>query len=331
MDLRQLDSFVHVAELASFTRASAVLGIAQPALSRQVRQLEVELRQTLFDRTGRGVTLTDPGHRLLGHARGILQQVERARRDMEDQRGVLGGHLAVGLPPSVSRVLTAPLVATFRQRFPQATVTVVEGLSAHMLEWLQMGRIDCAVVYNVAPSSTFDLTPVLDEALYLVSARRDDQEPTGPPLPLMALAEFELVIPSRPHSIRMLLEQAMVAEGHRPRVGVEIESVPAILDLVQHHGLHAVLTLNAVHGHGVPQSFRVRPLVPARGAERLLTTQFIATSAQRPRGALVEQGCALLRAQMLKLWSVTDRSAAAPAGGAPGSPARRLTRTHGAG
>lgn len=304
MDLKQLDYFVHVAELASFTRASAVLGVAQPALSRQVRQLEVELRQALFARTGRGVTLTDAGRRLLGHARGILQQLERARRDMEEQRGVLGGHLAVGMPPSISRVLTAPLVAAFRQRFPQATVSVVEGLSAHMLEWLQMGRIDCAVVYNVAASPTFDLTPVLDEALYLVSARQEGQGERGPALPLASLREFELVIPSRPHSIRMLLEQAMAAEGNRPRVGVEIESVPAILELVQHHGLHAVLTLNAVHGHGLPQAFRVRPIVPAHGAPQLLTTQFIATSAQRPRGPLLEQGSELLRAQMQRLWSV---------------------------
>lgn len=316
MDLKQLDYFVHVAELASFTRASAVLGVAQPALSRQVRQLEVELRQPLFERTGRGVTLTDPGRRLLGHARGILQQLERARRDMEDQRGVLGGHLAVGMPPSISRVLTAPLVAAFRQRFPQATVSVVEGLSAHMLEWLQMGRIDCAVVYNVAASPSFDLTPVLDEALYLVSARQEGQGERGPALPLAALREFELVIPSRPHSIRMLLEQAMAAEGNRPRVGVEIESVPAILELVQHHGLHAVLTLNAVHGHGLPQAFRVRPIVPAHGAPQLLTTQFIATSAQRPRGPLLEQGGELLRAQMRRLWSVqqADGPAATPPG-----------------
>jgi LysR family nitrogen assimilation transcriptional regulator len=196
MDLRQLAHFVHVAELASFTRASAVLGVAQPALSRQVRQLEVELGQALFDRTGRGVTLTAPGQRLLAHARGILQQVERTRRDMEDQRGVLGGHLSVGMPPSVSRVLTAPLVAAFRQRFPQATVTVVEGLSAHMMEWLQLGRVDCAVVYNVTQSPAFELVPVLDEALHLVSTRQDGQEPVGPPLPLAALAEFDLAMPS---------------------------------------------------------------------------------------------------------------------------------------
>ena len=130
MDLRQLQGFVQVAELGSFTRASRLLGVAQPALSRQVRALETELHQTLFTRTGRGVTLTEPGKRLLAHGRGILQQVERARQDMEDERGAASGHLAVGMPPSISRALTAPLVTAFRSRFPRATLTVVEGLSA---------------------------------------------------------------------------------------------------------------------------------------------------------------------------------------------------------
>ena len=94
MDFKQIEYFVQVAELGSFTRAASVLRVAQPALSRQVRALEVDLRQTLFDRNGRGVTLTEAGKRLLAHGRGILQQVQRARQDLEDQRGAASG--AVG-------------------------------------------------------------------------------------------------------------------------------------------------------------------------------------------------------------------------------------------
>ena len=309
MDLKQLEYFVHVAELGSFTRASTFLRVAQPALSRQIRALEVELRQTLFERNGRGVTLTEPGKRLLAHGRGILQQVERARQDMEDERGAISGHLAVGMPPSVSRALTAPLVAAFRARFPKATLTVVEGLSTYMLEWLQIGRIDCAVVYNVTPSPTIDLLPVLDEVLYLVSARQPGEPLIGPPLPLAELGGRELVMPSRPHSIRMLLEGALVAEGRKPRVGIEIESVAAILDLVQTQGLHGVLTLNGVRSHGPEEAFQVRPLAPEHGG-RLVTTQWIATSAQRPSGALLTQSTALLRELMLEHWSVPGEPAA---------------------
>lgn len=293
MELKQLGYFVHVAELGSFTRASAFLSVAQPALSRQVWALEVELRQTLFERNGRGVTLTEAGKRLLAHGRGILQQVERARQDMEDERGAASGPLAIGLPPSVSRTLTAPLVTAFRQRFPKATLTVVEGLSAYLLEWLQMGRIDCAVVYNVTPSPAIDLQPVLDEALYLVGARAPGQAAVGDPVGLAELAAVELVMPSRPHSIRMLLETALAAQGTRGRIGVEVESVPAILELMLRHGLHGVLTRNAVSGQ--EEAFHLRPI----GLPPLRTTQWLATSAQRPRGPLIDQACALLREQLL--------------------------------
>ena len=86
-DLNELIALLTVAQERSFTRAATVLRVAQPALSRQVRSLEVELRQPLFDRNGRGVTLTEAGKRLLAHGRGILQQVERAKQDLEDQRG----------------------------------------------------------------------------------------------------------------------------------------------------------------------------------------------------------------------------------------------------
>lgn len=307
MDFKQIAYFVQVAELGSFTRAASVLRVAQPALSRQVRALEVELRQSLFDRNGRGVTLTPAGVRLLAHGRGILQQVERARQDLEDQRGAASGLLSIGLPPSVSRTLTAPLVEAFRTQFPRAKLSVVEGLSTYTLEWLTQGRIDCAVVYNATPAAAIDLLPVLQEPLFLVSARpsrlpRSSGSPTSPlrgsSITLAQLATRELVIPSRPHAIRMRLETVLAEAGLKPRVALEIESVPAILDLVQRHALHAVLSLNAVLASGHGQAFVVQP-VSLGGRQQLATSLWLATSAQRPRGPLLEQASALL-VQMLR-------------------------------
>jgi len=302
MDLKQLEYFMQVAELGGFTRAANFLSIAQPALSRQVRLLEVELRQTLFERNGRGVTLTEAGTRLLAHGRGILQQVERARSDMEDHRGAATGRLVLALPPSVSRTLTTPLVSEFRARFPKATLSVVEGLTAYVLEWLTIGRVDCAVLYNVAPSTAIDLMPVLDEQLYLVSARgKGKSKPlVGPAITLAAVAEHELVIPSVPHSIRMLLETALASVGRKPRVSLEVESIPAILDLVQQGLAHAVLSLNAVQSSGQAQAFTVRPI----RRPKMTTTLWIATSAQRHRGPLIDQSTALVKELLLKLWGV---------------------------
>lgn len=322
MDFKQLQAFVTVADLGSFTRAASVLGVAQPALSRQVRALEVELRQPLFERNGRGVTLTTAGQRLLGHGRGILQQLERARHDLEEQRGAASGLLSIGLPPSVSRTLTAPLVDAFRTHFPRATLTVVEGLSTYALEWLAQGRIDCAVVYNATPAAAFDLQLVLEERLFLVSARPPIGRPNGRstallgrPLTLAELATHELVIPSRPHAIRMRLETVLAEAGLKPRVGLEIDSVPAMLDLVQRHPLHAVLAINAIRGSGREEFFRARPIAVARGAPPLAATLWIATSAQRPRGPLLEQAVPLLAQQLHECLGMADSSQgqAAPA------------------
>jgi len=233
MDLKQLEYFVRVAELGSFTRYSIELGVAQPALSRQVRSLEVELRQNLFERNGRGVTLTDAGSRLLAHGRGILQQVQRARQELEALRGTAAGALALGLPPSLSRSLTAPLVEAFRARLPAATLTVVEGLSTYMVEWLVQGRVDCAAVYNATPSPAVELQPVLEERLYLVSARGKARTAVGPPVSLAEVAARPLVIPTRPHAIRMQIETALAeagvettaAEDHRDADGVPSRGV----------------------------------------------------------------------------------------------------------
>ena len=299
MDLKQLETFVHVADLGSFTRAASLLQIAQPALSRQVRALEVELHQPLFDRNGRGVTLTEAGQRLLAHARGILQQVERARLDLEDQRGAATGLLSVGLPPSVSRALTAPLVEAFREHFPRATLSMVEGLSTYLLAWLQQGRVDCAVVYNATPAAAIALQPVLDEKLFLVSARGAARTLLGKAVTLADVAAQQLVIPSRPHAIRMRLETAMAEANLKPTVGLEIESVPAMLDLVQRLPLHAVLALNALRGSEHEAGLQARPIHANANGGALVTSLWIATSALRPRGPLLEQAAALL-AQLLR-------------------------------
>ncbi len=148
MDLKQLEYFVNVVDLGGFSRAGRLLGIAQPAISRQIRSLEVELRQNLLLRNGRGAAPTEAGKRLLEHARGILQQVDRARREVDETKDAPVGHVVVGLPPTVARHLTLPVVREFRQRYPGGSLSIVEGLSATIHEWLLVGRVDVGVVYN---------------------------------------------------------------------------------------------------------------------------------------------------------------------------------------
>ncbi len=133
MDLKQLEAFVHVAELGSFTRAANALDTDQPALSRVVRHLEVELRHTLLERHGRGVSLTPAGLRMLEHAKGILSQVQRASQDLDELHGTVGGHFGIGITPSFAKAATHGLVRGFRASFPEATISVAEGLSTYLI------------------------------------------------------------------------------------------------------------------------------------------------------------------------------------------------------
>lgn len=239
MDLKQLEYFVRVAELGSFTRASVALGIAQPALSRQIRLLEVELRQNLLTRNGRGALPTEAGGLLLEHGRGILHQVQIARDALGAVRGALSGRVSVGLPPSLSRLVTVPLTQAFKTRLPEAQLTLTEGFSVLMHEGLRTGNLDMAVLYNAAPSLDMEVTSLHKEELVLISKKS-----TGAahlPINLAAVAALPLILPSRPNSFRILLDAEMHAIGTTPNITLEVDGLNAILSLVKAGLGHAVL------------------------------------------------------------------------------------------
>ena len=277
MDLKQIEYFVRVAELGGFTRAAAMLGIAQPALSRQVRLLEVELRQTLLTRDGRGAAPTEAGRLLLAHGRGILHQVERAREELGRLRGALAGRVAIGFPTSLARALAVPLTRAFREKMPAATLSISEGLSAAMLESLVNGRLDIAVLYNAGPSADIEITPLQVEDLFLVQSRALAGAGAAP-IRLTDLAQLALVIPSRPNAIRMRVESEMAAIGCSPRIALEIDGVSAILDLVADGAGAAVLSRNAVASAVDPARFRLRAI----HEPRLQAQIALAVSAHRP-------------------------------------------------
>ena len=280
MDLKQLEYFVRVAELGSFTRAAVELEVAQPALSRQVRLLEVELRQTLLVRNGRGAVPTEAGQILLEHGRGILHQVRRARDDLGRLRGGLSGRVALGLPSSVARVLAVPLTREFRNAMPDAKLSISEALSAGLQDGLATGRLDIAVLYNAQPSRELDVTPLVLEDLLLVRARPPGlhEDPPPGPVALEEIAKVPLVIPSRPNAIRMHVESALAAIGARPNVALEIDGVTAILDLVLDGAGCAILSRNALLNSPRPSAYTAQPI----GTPPLRIQLSLATSLQRP-------------------------------------------------
>ena len=293
MDLKQLEYFVRVAEMGSFTRAAIALNVAQPALSRQVRLLEVELRQILLKRNGRGASPTEAGQLLLEHGRGILYQVERAREELARARSGLTGRVALGLPPSVARVLTVPLTRAFREKMPDAHLSISEGLSAAMQESLLTGRLDIALLYNAQATSGLELSPLLKEELWLVQPRPPglQEDPPPPPIRLKEVSSLPLVIPSRPNAIRMHVESEMADLGCRPIIALEIDGVTAILELVEDGAGSAILSRNAVTRSIKPSAFVTRPISEPRLSIQLSS----GVSSQRPSTLTQQTTLHLLR------------------------------------
>lgn len=297
MDIKQLDYFVHVADLGSFTKAASLLSIAQSALSHQVRQLEVELQQTLLYRNGRGVTPTDAGKRLLAHARGILMQTRRARDELTQSRDAAVGHVVLGLPPTLARPLAVPLFKSFRSAFPNATFGMVEGLSASVLEWLVEGRVDIGLVYNPTPLPSIEIAPLREVEMFLISSRAAGKGRRPKSVPLKELPRYPLILPSRPNANRMRIEAQLAYLGLKPQIAFEIDGVTSILDLIREGYGHTVLPLNSLRGEDLGRDLLASPVV-----RPTLTIQLsVVTSAQRPTTPLTREALSLVRKTAMRV------------------------------
>lgn len=289
MDLKHLQSFIRIVEFGSLTRAAATLNVSQSLLSRQVRQLEIELGTHLLQRNGRGVTATDAGRQLLEHGRGILRQVEVARQQLGHARGPQGGKVVVGFPPSVGALLTVDLVTHFRSDYPLASISVVEALSTSLLEWLQLGRLDCALLYNPPVNANVHYRHVHSETLYLVGSARSGI-PLPDKVPLATLGSYPLIIPSHLHSVRQLVEADAAKHGVPLDIVVEIDSIRALLDLVERGVGYGVLSRNAVLSRAPGHSLRAVPIVQPNIETRLV----VATPTQRPVSTITERAISMI-------------------------------------
>jgi LysR family transcriptional regulator, nitrogen assimilation regulatory protein len=291
MDIKKLDYFVHVADLRSFTKAASLLSIAQSALSHQVRQLETELDQPLLYRNGRGVTPTDAGRRLLAHARGILLQVRRAHEELSVTRDAMVGHVIFGMPPSIARLLTVPLIKSFSNSYPDGTLSVIEAMSAPIVEWLVEGRIDIGLVYNPAPLPSVESRPLQEQEMFLISNKAAGKGRRSKSVQLRELPRYPLIIPSRSNANRMLIEAKLAHLGLKPQIRFEIDGIASILDLVHEGYGHAVLPLNSLRGLTFGRNFTVRPILKPKLSIQLS----LVTSAERPSTPLARESLSLIQ------------------------------------
>ena len=280
MELKQIESFVRVAELGSFTKAAAALGMPQPLLSRHVRQLEVELHQNLLIRNGRGVSLTEAGTVMLEHGRGILHQVVLAQEELGSVRGALAGKVSIGLPPSLSKLVTVPLTLAFRKALPQAQLSLGEGFSVVMVESLRAGRLDMAVLYNPPPSPELEMTLLHEDALILIAGKKNAHSVVKlkPTMTLAALAELPLILPSRPNAFRLLIETEMLRVNCKPQIALEIDGLNAILELVKEGLGYAVLPAYTLKNFANPHNFTTHRIERPKLSSQLM----LVWSSKRP-------------------------------------------------
>ena len=246
MELLDLRYFVSIAETGSFTKSALQNNIAQSALSRRVRDVETELGVQLFYRNGRGVLLTEVGETFLARARGILADMEGLRQEMTRTSGVLDGSVTLAVPPSVGLILLAPLLSQVRADHPGIRMRVLEGFSGHVADWLANGKVDLAVLYKTRSSALLDSEHLLFEDMYLISSPALPLLGTPDSIALSDLAGVELALPSQPHGLRLLVDEAAARAQVALTIAMELDTLPTICDLVAAGTVRTILPLTAV-------------------------------------------------------------------------------------
>jgi LysR family transcriptional regulator, nitrogen assimilation regulatory protein len=316
MEIKQLRYFVKVAELSSVGKASDFLNIAQPTLSRQIRALEAELKTNLFSRDGRGVQLTPRGRRFLEHARGILHAADTAMDALDEGKSVYEGKVIVGMTPSLCQRIIPDYVSRFTERFPRASLSIVEGYSQALAEQVVMGKLDFALLLNPQALANVVIDPVGPEVLYLIGAKRVGEHSDY--VNLSDIGSIPLIMPHTIHTIRPHVEYEAARLGVRLNIAFEIDSVRSISDLVQKGRGHTIMPLNAMRGpegKGLHWQKIVNP--------EIAVTICLIQPARRPQTALSLEAAGLAKAALLDLLELSTQDKPSVRSDPPIKPAAR--------
>lgn len=226
MELRQLRYFVGVSEAGSLLKASGRLHVAQPALGQQIAALEHEVGARLFERSSRGVTLTEAGKVFLEHAQLVLADAERARMAVRESAAVPRGEVALGLTTTVALAAAMPILSACRAELPQVRLKLVEAYSGFLRERLHSGRLDLALLYGDAVDAGLAKRPLLDDQLVFITSATNSRLPKK--LSLTALARWPLVLPGRDHGLRRIIDDACAPLKLELDVVAEIESLGSV-------------------------------------------------------------------------------------------------------
>ncbi|TCT06969.1 LysR family transcriptional regulator [Paralcaligenes ureilyticus] len=246
MDLKQIRYFIVVCELRSVSRAAEILDVSQPSISRQIQLLEAELRQHLLRRTGRGMEPTEAGLRFLSHARALDKLANHARQDLQSFQSPTQGKVRLGLPPRIARRLTPLIVQEFRAQMPNSSIRIVEGLSADMRGWLIKSKIDLALLYDPTPAAMLSYETIYREDMVLAYAKTCRPRP---PKNIKAgqLERYPLVLPSRPNSIRTLVDRICHDAEISLNIVAEVDVVQTAVETISYDQVYTIIPRSAIH------------------------------------------------------------------------------------
>lgn len=227
MELYQLRGFLAVAQTKSFTRAAEYLFLTQPALSLQIKALEAELGQSLFERHGRQVLLTPAGRLLQERAEQIVGLVNQTRQEVQAAQELRTGSLKLGASESLCLYVLPPVIQFFHEKFPGIELQFVNRASTEVATLVSEGRVDFGLV----------TLPVLDPRLETETLfYREDVSICAPTSPLLTepavtlatLTAHPLLLLEKSSSSRILLEQMMAKMGLMPSQVLDLGSIEVI-------------------------------------------------------------------------------------------------------
>ena len=240
ISLRQLYYLVAVADAGSFSAAAARAHVAQPALSRQVAQLEAQVGLRLLHRSRKGVALTDGGARLYAMARSVLERLGGMQSELHGTKKRPAGVVTVALPPSVASMLVPPIVRELKASYPEIILRVEDGLDLDNSRSLEAALLDFGIVPNADQLVAVEYEPLVREWLLLVE-RRSAARRVPATIAFDRVARLPLILPPRSFHTRRIIDDASRASRLTLNLAYEQRSVTTILSLVR-DGLGATIT-----------------------------------------------------------------------------------------
>ncbi|EFL28915.1 LysR family transcriptional regulator [Streptomyces himastatinicus ATCC 53653] len=231
MDVKQLKALITVAEVGSVTRAAELLHLVQPAVTRQIRTLEEELGVPLFQRTRQGMRPTEAGEIMIERARRALNELERARAEVQPSPGEVTGIVTLGLLESTLDLLAEPLVSAVGEAHPGVELRLMTGYSGHLQQWLDDGDLDLSLLYNLDSTPSLNARPLVRERLWAVAPVAAGLR-AARPVAFAEVAAHPLVMPASGHALRTLIDAAATRSGETMDVTVQTNSMDVQKQLV---------------------------------------------------------------------------------------------------